>query len=130
MRLLTWQSTLNTIVKNPFFGRGVGLDVANVVFENPNEMIYLGDAHQLWLSVAGQNGLFGFLGICLICFYILRKIFPLSLVNENLVLQTSLGIAFICGFLYQGLSGSFEDARYLWVLIGLLGSVTEIESCV
>jgi hypothetical protein len=30
-----------------------------------------------------------------------------------------LGLAFLNAFAYQGLTGSFEDASHLWVLLGL-----------
>ena len=45
--------------------------------------------------------------------------------DQNSIVRTALGISFISAFLYQGLTGSYEDARHLWVLIGLLASVSE-----
>ena len=35
---------------------------------------------------------------------------------------TGVMVAFATGFLYQSLSGSFENTRHVWVLIGLLGA--------
>ena len=32
----------------------------------------------------------------------------------------ALSLTFLNAFLYQGLTGSFEDTRHLWVLLGLL----------
>jgi hypothetical protein len=34
------------------------------------------------------------------------------------VFRIGLGLAFISAFFYQGIGGSYEDARHLWVLIG------------
>ena len=31
----------------------------------------------------------------------------------------ALAIAWLDAFVYQGLTGSYEDARHLWVLLGL-----------
>ena len=35
------------------------------------------------------------------------------------VLRLALGFAFLDAFAYQGLGGSFEDSRHLWLLLGL-----------
>jgi putative inorganic carbon (hco3(-)) transporter len=39
----------------------------------------------------------------------------------------ALGIAFLGAFAYQGLGGSFEDARHLWLLFGLLIASRRLE---
>jgi uncharacterized membrane protein len=83
------------------------------------------DAHQMWLNVAGQTGIFGLFALCFLCVFMFQQANVFSFVDQKLILQTALGIAFLSAFLYQGLSGSYEDARHLWVLIGLLASVSE-----
>jgi len=45
--------------------------------------------------------------------------------GANIIL-TGLGLAFCSAFVYQGLTGSFEDARHLWVLIGLVPAARDI----
>jgi carbon starvation protein CstA len=40
------------------------------------------------------------------------------------LIHLALSCALIGAFLYQGLSGSFEDARHLWILFGLLVGVS------
>lgn len=125
-RVLAWQTAARTWVENPFFGKGVGTDVADAKYLNPSgDMETLTDAHQMWLSVAGQTGIFGLAALCLLCVFFFRRAFIFSFDNKKAILQTALAIAFISAFLYQGLSGSFEDARHLWVLIGLLARVGE-----
>jgi hypothetical protein len=44
--------------------------------------------------------------------------------DANGLLRWGLRTAFI-GFLYQNLTGSFEDTRHLWVLIGLVAAMRD-----
>jgi hypothetical protein len=125
-RVLVWQSSLQTWAENPIVGKGVGTDVANVKYSSPSGgMQTLGDAHQMWFNVAGQTGIVGFAALCWLCVFLFRRANVFSFESSKLVLQTALGIAFISAFLYQGLTGSYEDARHVLVLIGLLASVSE-----
>ena len=125
-RVLAWQTSLQTLAQNPFFGKGVGTDVAHAKYLNPSgRMETLLDAHQMWLNVAGQTGIFGLFALCFLCVFLFRRAIVFSFAYQKLILQTALVIAFLSAFLYQGLIGSYEDARHLWVLIGLLASVSE-----
>ena len=36
------------------------------------------------------------------------------------------GIAFFAAFVFDGLTGSFEDARHLWLLLGLIAAADPI----
>ncbi|MCA1637660.1 MAG: O-antigen ligase family protein, partial [Acidobacteria bacterium] len=129
-RLLAWQASLQTLAENPFFGRGIGLDVVNIYsIIASGQKHFVGDSHQLWLSVAGQAGIFGLMAICFLCYFVYKKALPLKFdKNPQAILRVSFGLAFVGAFLYQGLGGSFEDARHLWVLIGLLASFGEESS--
>lgn len=125
-RLLAWETSLQTWREYPFFGKGVGTNVAYVRYLNPSGRAeILLDAHQMWLNVAGQTGTFGFLALCYFCVFMFRRADSFSFADEKRTLQTALGIAFISAFLYQGLSVSFEDSRHLWILTGLLISLSE-----
>jgi O-antigen ligase len=127
-RILTWQSAFQTFLQNPIFGKGLGELVANVWFTDANgNQQFLGDAHNIWLSIAGQLGSFGLLAMCLLSFYLIKKSLPFSFNTKDNLLKTACGIAFLGTFFYQGLLGSFEDARHLWILIGLLASVCETD---
>lgn len=128
-RLLTWQSAWQTFLDYPFFGRGLGTDAARVAFLDPSGNLQtLTDAHQTWLNVAAQSGVVGLAAICFVSVYFVQRALPLKFSGETSVLRICFGAAFIAAFLYQGLIGSFENARHLWVLIGLLGGVGESAS--
>jgi O-antigen ligase len=122
-RVLTWISALETLQKYPFAGRGIGLDAGRVVYQSPNGEQILGDAHQLWLNVAAQQGIIGLAAIVFLTVWFIRRSLPFDL--ENNPLRNALGLAFIGAFCFQGLVGSYEDARHLWVLLGLLASAGE-----
>ncbi|CAN5541797.1 hypothetical protein BH18ACI3_BH18ACI3_17730 [soil metagenome] len=124
-RLLAWKGAFETFLDNPFTGKGLGLGAANVLFMPPSgEMQLLTDAHNTWLNISGQSGIAAVAAISVLCILLLRRSLPFDLDNSELsALRSCFGIAFISAFLFQGLVGSFENARHLWVLIGLILSV-------
>jgi O-antigen ligase len=127
-RFLAWSGAVQTFVAHPIFGRGVGLGVAEVYVRTPSDTVeLLTDAHNMFLNIAGQAGIVGVVSLILICIAVVRRSLPFDLTDANM-LRTALGIAFISAFLIQGLVGSFEDARHLWVLIGLVLSTGALSS--
>ena len=123
-RLLTWTGAAETFLSHPIFGKGLGLPAASVTFMPPSgQAQLLTDAHNTFLNVAAQSGLVGLVGICLAAIVILRRAFARGM-DQPLIL--ALGIAFLSAFVYQGLVGSFENARHLWVLMGLILAVTNM----
>ncbi|MGI8544630.1 MAG: O-antigen ligase family protein [Aridibacter sp.] len=126
VRIQTWQSAFQTFTEYPIFGQGIATNAAEVVFTSPaGEKQFLTDAHQLWLNVAAQEGLFGVFAITFLGIYLTKRSLPFTFENKKGILRTSLAIGFISAFFYQGLTGSYEDARHLWILIGFLGAVTK-----
>ncbi|MCD9187995.1 MAG: O-antigen ligase family protein [Pyrinomonadaceae bacterium] len=124
-RLMIWTETLQTISANFFNGTGLGQEVCRVNFQNTDgSSAYLTDAHNIFLSVAGQNGIFGLISFTILVFYILKQVFSKRFIGNyrSSFIFYLLAAAFVCAFLYQGLTGSFEDARHLWVLVGLIFS--------
>jgi O-antigen ligase len=121
-RLLTWTAAFYTFLEHPLLGNGLGLPVAVVYFTPPSgEMQLLTDAHNFILNIAGQAGLAGILPLLAVCVYTLRRGWALaSLEGENSALYRNLLLAFFSAFIFQGMVGSFEDCRYLWVLVGLI----------
>lgn len=128
VRVQVWQAAAKTLFQYPIFGKGIGEDVAGVNYLAPDGgMQFLGDAHQLWLNVAGQAGFIGLFAVLFLTIYFFRLVFPLKFTGEKSYLRIGFGLAFIGAFMYQGLSGSFEDARQIWILIGLFGAVAETD---
>jgi putative inorganic carbon (hco3(-)) transporter len=122
-RFLTWHSALETFYENPVFGRGIGLDAANVIYRDASGNIQnLTDAHQIWLNIAAQTGLTGAAAFAFLCIFFVRRFLPFEFSGTDDILKAALGTAFISAVLYQGLTGSFEEARHFWVLTGLLAS--------
>jgi O-antigen ligase len=124
-RAIAWETSFNTALENPVFGRGVGEPIAESRFIDPSgTKQLLSDAHNTYLSVLGETGMFGFLTFAAVigfAFFSLTRWHP-----PNALLKTvrlCLLIAFLDAFFYQSLTGSYEDQRHLWVLFGLVSAV-------
>lgn len=130
-RVLIWQESVQTFANNFFSGIGLGQDVCRVVFQNTEGTIsILTDAHNYLLNSAAQNGVFGLAAIVAVTFYVARQAFPFRpREKDSAVILYGLIAAFVCCFVYQGLTGSFENARHLWVLIGLIFSARANADC-
>lgn len=123
-RLMAWIESVSTFIANPFVGVGLGEDVCSVNYLDPSgNFQVLGDAHNVFLNIAGQTGFLGLIAIIGIIIYITRIVFTFSNFEELKTLKFGFGLVFISCFVYQGLSGSFEDARHIWVLIGVILSL-------
>jgi O-antigen ligase len=120
--MLTWQGAWETFLNFPIFGKGIGLGVTAVQFLAPSgQMQLLTDAHNTWLSVAAQAGVMGLTSLLMLSIAIIYRGVPASDPTDALSpVRSALLIAFISSFIIQGFVGSFEDARHLWVLVGLI----------
>lgn len=128
-RLLVWTDALKTFKENFLVGAGLGLPSCGILFQNTDgHNSFLTDAHNTFINVAAQNGIFGLLAILAITSYFLFRTFPLKKLN-NFISTTSVGflLAFFSAFIFQGFTGSFEDARHLWCLIGLILAANSLE---
>jgi O-antigen ligase len=105
----------------------VGLPVSSAPYVNPSGgRGTLTDAHNTYLSLAGESGLLGILAFGGIIVFLLWRVLPLQLNGPiNLVIKTYLVLALVDAFLFQSLVGSFEDTRHLWVLFGMLAATKE-----
>ena len=114
-RFRVWNRTWHVFLEHPFIGRGLGIEVR--------------DAHNLWLSVMAQQGMLGLLAFALVAgALVLRFRTVLTRGSEVAVLRTGLELALVAGLLFPSLSGSFEDTRHLWVLMGLVAAVQALPS--
>ncbi len=115
-RLMTWRAASATFLQHPLLGIGVGLDTCRVAYLDLSDRHQLlTEAHNAFINVAADSGLLGFAATFGIVLFFARRI------NSKDNTTRILAIALVCGFLYHGITGSFEDSRHLWALMGLVG---------
>lgn len=117
-RVHTWQDAAQRFVDSPIFGVGLDEDLADVESVQPSGVDRrLTDAHNVWLSVAGQMGMLG-----LVPFVALMVAPFLGPERRSRLTQApacvALAIALLGAVAYHGLSMSVEDTRHIWVLLG------------
>lgn len=128
-RLMAWIESFQTFLANPFAGVGLGENVCSVNYADPTgNFQILNDAHNTFLNIAGQSGLFGLTAIIGITIYLTKKVFAFPNFGELKTLKFGFGLIFISCFVYQGLSGSFEDARHIWIIVGVILSLDFLTS--
>jgi O-antigen ligase len=127
-RLMIWLDAARNFAAQPWFGRGLGSDAVLVLYADPSGRLQrLTDAHNVYLSIAVQCGLVGLAALVALIVYAWRRTAPFRLVDSSSAVRLALGLAFLNGLAYQGFAGSFEDARHLWLLFGLLLASLRIE---
>lgn len=127
-RFLTWSAAAAEFARHPLIGHGIGIDAVDVRYFSPSsEMQSLSDAHNVFLNIAAQSGIIGLAGLLLLIAYAARLSLPWR-PGSSKPASIGLGLIFLNAFVYQGLGGSFEDARHLWVLLGLLIAAVRLES--
>ena len=120
-RVLTWIDSVATFRRHPWLGAGPGADVAHVSYINASQgSEFLTDAHNTVLSVLAQTGIQGFIAFAVVIGLLIVPMRRSVDVTPAAAWQSGCELALIAGFLYPSLSGSFEDARYVWVLIGMV----------
>lgn len=125
VRVLVWQSAVQTIEEFPILGKGVGIDPVRVRYTTlSGDTQILRDAHNNWLNVGGQAGLVGLIGFTSLTFYLLWICaFRLKVVSEHSTSLFLLSCGLAGAFFFQGFTGSFEDARHLWILFGIIAAI-------
>jgi O-antigen ligase len=128
-RLMIWTDAVRNFVADPLLGRGLGADAVLVRYQDPSGNLQrLTDAHNSYLNIAVQCGLLGLAGLVLVTLAAWKAASPFRIgPHGEHALPVALGVAFIGAFVYQGLGGSFEDARHLWLLFGLLVASRRLE---
>jgi O-antigen ligase len=120
VRMMTWIDAAQQFARRPLLGGGIGADAVAVRYVSPSGINhFVTDAHNVFLNIAAQCGLVGLTAIIVLVAYVVRRTAPLR-IDQHRLIQTGLGLAWLNAFVYQGLTGSYEDARHLWVLLGLL----------
>ncbi len=120
-RVMVWTATFETFRENFRNGIGLGEDVCRVRYLNPSGILEdLRDGHNTILNVSAQAGILGLISILFLTFYILLKSLRFKSLNSKAgIFYNCCGIAIISAFVYQGLGGSYEETRHLWVLFGM-----------
>lgn len=120
-RLQTWTDAWATFWAHPLTGIGIGNDVAHVRFREPSgHFVWLFDAHNVALNIAAACGLPGVIALALILWYVGRTTLAGLSDRKDGVLRLALGLGVLDVLVYQGVGGGFEDARFVWVALGLL----------
>lgn len=129
VRLLAWIDAVQNFVQSPLFGLGVGTAAVDVRFTLPSgDAAFVTDAHNMFLNIAAQCGLVGIAGLMVLIIGIWWVGFrgrP-GTDRANLI-SYKLTLGLLCAFVLEGLVGSFEDARHIWVVIGLILSASMLE---
>jgi putative inorganic carbon (hco3(-)) transporter len=120
-RWMLWTGSLAEFARNPIVGHGIGIDATLVRYLDPSGTLQIQtEAHNSFLNIAAQCGLVGLFGLAALLACAWRLTRPLHVEDCASAVRVALGLGFLCAFAYQGLGGSFEDTRHLWVLLGLL----------
>lgn len=121
VRFEVWSAAVGQFVHHPLVGIGIGMDAVDVRYLTPSGSLeQLTDAHNIFLSIAVQCGLVGLIGLAAVIRMAARRT-PWRPGSDREQLRLFvLGATFLDVFVYQGLGGSFEDMRHIWVLLGLL----------
>jgi len=124
VRVQVWQNSFERAAEFPFVGRGTGTNAAAVHYAGADgHQQFLTDAHNAWLNILGQSGLIGLIAFVLLCWYCWSLCrFQVDITREDGVVLVAVSSAFAGAFIYQDLAGSFEDARHIWILIGLIAA--------
>jgi O-antigen ligase len=123
-RLLCWQSALRTTWHHPWLGDGPGSLPASVDYLTASgEQQHLGDAHNTFLSIAAKDGMLGLAAFAALLIFLLRKMHLQTRGSPRTVLRTAVWIGLLQALVYQGLGGSWEHTRHIWVLIGLMAAL-------
>lgn len=113
LRRLCWETAVEVVSERPLLGLGTGMNVHCKPWASAVGVVHqLEDAHQMYLNVAATKGVFGlaaFLAVIVVALRGARR-------------DAMLAIALVCAVLYQGLTGSFEHTRHVWVLIGVVAA--------
>lgn len=125
-RAIAWQTAFETFSQNPIFGRGIGMPVSTAIYTDPSGTTQLlADAHNTYLSVAGETGIVGIAAFFSVIGFVTLRLFRWKAVSDpEKTARLCLLLAMLDAFFYQSLSGSYEDMRHLWVLVGVIAAVT------
>lgn len=130
-RVSAWMSGLETFYKFPVFGTGIGLPSAAAIYTDANgNRQLLADAHNTFINVLAESGIVGLLAFMALAMWVAWCTIGLKPADPpGRTIRLCLGLALLDAFFYQSLTGSYEDQRHMWVLLGAIaGYATSMRS--
>jgi O-antigen ligase len=134
-RVHTWLSVVATVGQNPVTGLGYGSLVARTPGRDlapwlaadmaqplrEGALPAYAEAHNAWLSVAGQSGLMGLAAFIVVLVAVSRRmsVRPLPVPGPLANLPPALVAGVVGALLFHGLFAGTEEARHLWGLFAL-----------
>lgn len=127
-RIALWKTALKMIRDNPFLGKGLGTFMSNFWSYNPH--LYIQYAHNCYLQMWAEIGVFGLLSFLSFLGFLLFNAVKKFKETDNFIL---LGLtAAVSGFLVHSFSDtglySLQLAVLFWVLIGMIAAILN-EKC-
>ncbi|WP_158210642.1 O-antigen ligase family protein [Myroides phaeus] len=105
IRIVIWENAFNQFLDNPFFG-----DSLRVVG-------WRGYAHNLFIEVLQTTGLFGFIPLFILIYYVFKVCFYIGKNNKEYFWVVAI---FIQSFVQQLFSGAIYTASWMWSSMGLV----------
>lgn len=127
-RAEAWRTSFQSFLESPIVGRGIDVPVAESSFVDPsgNHQL-LTDAHNTYLSVLGETGIVGLVAFAAFVTFLIFGSLSVRRSFDHSNFGSFLLIALFDAFLYQGLTGSYEDTRHLWALFGIGAAVIHLK---
>jgi O-antigen ligase len=124
-RVQTWLGAWDTFRAHPVFGRGLESDATHLEYALASGgEATLTDAHNTWLSIMAQQGIVGVLAFGWVVFHLARRFrFVAHDSGEREVLKFAIELAMLGGFLCASLTGSFQNTRHVWAVMGLVAAI-------
>ena len=117
-RAQAWSTGFQTFLQFPILGKGVGMPVSEASYTDPNgNNQLLTDAHNTYISVLAETGVVGAAAFFGMLLFLVWKLIKSR--SQARWIKICLLLAIADAVLYQGLTGSYEDARHLWVFFGI-----------
>lgn len=120
-RVAAWTSAIETFRKYPIFGIGIGVPTASAVYTDANGNRHLlADAHNTYINVLAESGVVGFAAFMSIVLWVTWRVYRSERDDlAHAIIKLCLGLALLDAFFYQSLTGSYEDQRHIWLLLGV-----------
>ncbi len=136
-----WMGAARTFAAHPLTGEGYGTYVAVVTdprayvpadrigkATGPVRPVRM-EAHNVWLSVAGQAGLVGLAAFALLLWAIFGRLRTTRLEDPRVAeLPLALVAALVGALAFHGLFAAVEEARHIWLLLAVAAAAAALQA--